>query len=318
MSDGKQTPGISRYVPLLILTLITSLCTFFFLRVSDIVMFVPFFAFTTAIETFLLCGLKNIAVFLIPLASSVLCFPNYLPAVICFFVLVSISALFTALLSAGAESFSFFITSALVYSVVAGAAFVFLSIMVFGSLSASLEYISDMSLQLMKTATEGYPEEVVSLYLEVAEMTVYVLPSVICAVGFFAAWISKWTLSSCCKKVTPAKPLYTKTTTAPVALAVIYIIMSLFGFLFASGEGSLAFSVVNINAVLTMIFIGEGFREYFSVLFRHGETKQKFIYIVVGIGSVIILQASAISILAYFGAYRTVFNKLRTVKIQGE
>ncbi len=314
-----------RFIRLCIL-IFTSSCVFTFLESKHVFLFITSFAIATGILAFFFKH-KLYAFVIVPASFSCLAFPHFKFLIPTLLFMILLAFLCASYLKDRPGQFVFFTMCALMYSLAAIGGCVLVAVQYFGSVEACLEAVTQYSATVAELLFNRIPERLTAkvsaedlamikeAYLGAAGQVVYLIPSTLVISSMYAAALTKSTLTKALggKKMLPV--LFSTPYYPPTALAVVYIVLSLIGIIFALSAEEAYYMYMNVMTVMGVIFAGIGLVEYVSVLKNPVHPKQRVVYIVMGIMVVGIFAMSAFSILAYYGAYRTIFSRVRVIRI---
>ena len=310
----------------ILLLSLTSFLAFFFLNVKDVFLFITSYAIAVGILAFFIKE-KIYGALVIPVIASFSCFPHFLFLVPTLLFMVLLAFLCSSYLKDRPSQFAFFTMCALMYSFAAVGGCVLVAIQYFGSVEACLETVTQYVVSVAELMFNRIPERLTAnvsaedlstikeAYLAAAGQVVYLLPSVLMISSMYAALLTKRTLTKTLGGKKILSVLFSTPYYPPVALAIGYMILSFVGIFFVLGSDQGYYIYMNLVSVLSVIFACVGAVEYISVLRRPIHPRQRIVYIVMGLVIVGLLAQSALSVLAYYGAYRTVFSRVRVIKI---
>ena len=184
------------------------------------------------------------------------------------------------------ESFWQFTVTALAYSVAGGALFCFILYYVYGSLGGGIvalgNKIASLTPVLAETASSMGTDYDMALYVfgELLGMATVYIPAIIFALGVMSAWLMRGFFSLYTRLSGLSSLFGGRQTSAPKALAVIFLVTSLLGVLFAVLPDGVFYGVSNVRSILSVIFFGEGIRLFFASFNRRARRRA-------GAGSVI-------------------------------
>ncbi len=314
-----------RFIRLCIL-IFTSSCAFTFLDTKNAFLIITSFAIATGILAFFIKH-KLYAALIVPVTASCSAFPHFKFLIPMLLFMILLAFLCASYLKDRPGQFVFFTMCALMYSLAAIGGCVLVAIQYFGSVEACLEAITQYSASVAELLFGNIPEwltanasaedlaTIKEAYLGAAGQVVYLIPSVLVISSMYAAILTKSTLTKALggKKMLPV--LFSKPYYPPLALAVVYMILSLFGIIFALSSEEAYYTYMNVMSVLGVIFACIGLAEYVAVLKHPVHPKQRTVYVVMGIVVTFFFTMSAFTILAYYGAYRTIFSRVRVIRI---
>lgn len=314
-----------RFIRLCIL-IFTSSCVFYFLESKHVFLFITSFAIATGILAFFLKHKLYVAL-ITPVTASCFAFPHFKFLIPTLLFMILLAFLCASYLKDRPGQFAFFTMCALMYSLAAVGGCVLFAVQYFGSVEVCLEAISAYISNAVNTvfgeiseilAANFSAEDIATvkeMLLTVARQTIYLIPSLLAVASLYAAFLTKRTLTAALggKKVLPV--LFSTPYYPPAALAVGYMILTFTGIFFVFASEQAYYTYINLVSVFGVIFAYVGAVEYLSVLKAPVHPKQRTVYIVTGLIVVVILTQSAIGILAYYGAYRTVFSRVRVIRI---
>lgn len=319
-----ETAG-NRFVKMIFLVM-TSIFAFNSLNSKLAFLFITFYAIAVGI----LAGFikeKKYAVIAIPVIASFCCYPHFQFFVPALLFMILLAFLCSSYLKDRPGQFAFFTMCALMYSMAAVGAGVLVAVQYFGSVETCLDAVTKYAVSVAELLYNNIPERLIAkvsaedlsslkeAYLSAAKQVVYLLPSALVISSMYAAFLTKRTLTKTLggKKKLPV--LFSSPYYPPAVLAIGYMILSFLGILFALSSEEAYYIYMNLMAVLGVVFAYVGLVEYVSVLLRPVHPKQRVVYVVMGIIVVGFLTMSAFSILAYFGACRAIFSRVRVIRI---
>ncbi len=305
---------------------LTSVLAFFFLVMKDVFLFITAYSIAVGILAFFL-GKKIYGVLVIPAIASLVCIPHFLYLIPTLLFMILLSFVCSSYLKDRPGQFVFFTMCAMMYSLAAVGSGVLVAVQYFGSVKACLEavtlYLTNAAEMIFGNLPENLTakvsaEDLVKIkgeYLAAVEQSVYLIPSLLVVSSMYAALLTKRTLTKALggKKMLPV--LFSTPYYPPTALAVGYMLLSFLGIFFVLGSEQGYFIYTNVVSVLGVIFAYVGAVEYISVLRRPVHPKQRLVYVIMGLVVVGVLTQAFISVLAYYGAYRTVFSRVRVIRI---
>lgn len=253
-------------------------------------------------------------VILLPFASVAVSPNEAVYAAVVASVIALVGAVLGLVIKKGTDSFSFFIGGSTLYFVIFGAAFVSLLIYYFGSLKAGLEGFGDAVIRIVNETMELYTEELKKASVDLSslkiegKMIIGVMPSIVFVCGMFAMWLTKWALGVIFAIAGRKSVLYRESTRAPSLLAGLFIFLSIFGTLLVVNSEVAYYAVTNLVTVLSVVFMGEGIREFILMLGGMSVAKRAVISALV-VGICLYFLAVIVMVASYFGAYRILFRK---------
>lgn len=308
-NNAFKMTGRGSVIGLTVLFLLSFL-TFLFLSIGDLILVIPCFSATIGMLAFMLLGQRYLSL-VIPCIAAVVCVNNIIPAAGCLACIYLCSLLFSVTVRGGVESFSFFVLSTVAYAVVFGAVYVLSAVNAYGSFAAGMETLRTT---LIAQATEmlgDSPQQYKDLVLSAMETAVYLIPAIVCWIGATAALITSAVMKRAAGGVSAAGALFTRITRAPALLGFVYIFFLIFGaILFGSSEGSY-YAVLNLTAVLSFVFMIEGFKEFGAVMSSPGGSVKKVVLIAATVMLIMYLTSGVVIIAALFGASRITTRRVR-------
>lgn len=184
------------------------------------------------------------------------------------------------------DSFRQFTVTALAYSVAGGALFCFILYYVYGSFGGGIvafgNKIASMAPFFADIASSMGTDYVIALSVfgELLSMTIVYIPAIIFALGVMSAWLMRGFFSLYTRLSGLSSLFGGRQTSAPKALAVIFLVTSFLGVFFAFLPDGVFYGVSNVRSILSVIFLGEGVRLFFASFSRRAKRRA-------GAGSVI-------------------------------
>lgn len=289
-------------------------------------LFIAAYAVATGILAFFFKH-KMYAAAVVPALFSCTCLPHFkfsLPALL---FMILLAFLCSSYLKDRPGQFAFFTMCAMMYSLAAIGGGMLVAVQYYGSVKTCLGAITIYLTETAELMFAGIPESVSvnvtpedlaqlkEIFLAAVGQTVYLIPAFLVISSMFAAFITKRTLTKALGGKKKLPELFSTPYYPPVLLAVCYMLISFLGIFFALGSDGSYYVYMNLVSVLGVIFAYVGAVEYVSVLKRPVKPRQRVVYIVTGLIVVGILPQSLLSILAYYGAYRTVTSRVRVIRI---
>ncbi|MBR5447754.1 MAG: hypothetical protein IKV40_04945 [Clostridia bacterium] len=270
---------------------------------------------------------KAYGALLTPAIFSLGCHPHYMFSIPALLFMILLAFLCVSFLKERPGQFVFFTMCAMMYSIAAVTGGGLVAVQYYGSVKACLEAITVNMTSSINLFFDNIPEALMAkvsaeslasareMYLTVAEQVVFLIPAFLVTAAMYAAFITKRTLTAALggKRMLPV--LFSTPYYPPVLLAVIYMILSFVGVFFALGSEQAYYIYANLSSVLGIIFAYVGAVEYISVIRHPVRPKQRVVYIILGLVVIGLLAQSAVAVLAYYGAYRTVFSRVRVIRI---
>ncbi len=236
-------------------------------------------------------------------------------------VIIMLSALFAIIIHKGVESFSFFIVNVIGYGLFYGIFFVVFISATAGSLSEGLVMVGEYAERVLFTVLER-PEvtsqldeagvtQLRSVLKMLAEMVVPLIPSAIFALGCVSAWITSGTMRLFAGRGQRRVRLFKRETTAPVGLAILYIVATLITMFTSMREGASSYAIMNMQIVLAVVFTGVGVKEFFAELTNKSVPQRRRIMLGVTTAVILCFMYYFILVLAsVYGATRIISRKI--------
>lgn len=272
------------------------------------------FIITVALQSFLLHFVRSPFMILLPCAALIGT-GNLTLSLLCVCAITLCSAAFALAFATRVESFRFFIICTLVYSVVFVAGAVYSLMTYFGSVSAGLETLSEWLVALVRSFASEYSDDIAKTLVEVSYSLVYMLPAVLFEAAVISAWLTKWTLGILSRVTHLKKGVFHRETQAPATLAVVFLLIAVFSFFITPASVGLYYSVASLKSVLSLIFMGEGVREYLKDIRTSDNPTRRFTRIALGVAIVTFMPIFIVSVASYYGVYRTFRKRVRVVRI---
>lgn len=165
------------------------------------------------------------------------------------------------------ESFRQFMVTALLYSLAGGGLFCLIIRSVYGSVGGGIVAFGNRVVSYMTVLAESASiregvdyNTVNSLISALFENSQIYLPAVIASMGIICAWTMRG-IFSMYTRISGIPSLFGgRQTSAPRALAVLFLIVSIFGVFFSALPEPAFFALSNIRSIISAVFLGEGVR----------------------------------------------------------
>ncbi len=281
---------------------------------------VPCFIIASAVLSYLLIFVRKPAILALPAAalaiSLVLCRDAAASCAVACGVL-AFAALYAACHIRLLPSFRQFFITAGAFALVGAVLFCIIIYSVYGALGegivafgARLAREAESVASVMASEGTDYATALYVLESVFSSATVY-LPAVIASLGIVCAWLMRGVFSLHTRLCGMPSLFVGRESTAPRALAAIYLLCSFGGVAAAFSAGSLAFVLSNITMVLSFVFLGEGARILAAFVSRCVKAQRHALFVVTVILALVFFTAAFAAMLPYCGAIAVLLSKGR-------
>ena len=309
-SKNKKSPTRRAVALLSVLTVIFSALAFLSMRFTLVVTLVPFFVCSVVTLTCVFFYTKNPLAVALPFLPFAVNLQSPVSTLSCGWLILLCAGVIFILLRTRVDSFPFLIAGGTVYALSAGLGTVMYLIHAFGSVSEALDVFRTVYANFVTSWLSQLGEEFIKIYVELFEQVIFIMPSILMIAGLFAMWITKWSIVIVTYITVGKRRIFGAFTHAPVPLAAAFLLLSFASMFFMFADAETYYVVNNVINVLTFVFMGEGIGAF---LFERGSgsIELKTVLIVLGLSMMIfILPSIVISIVAYYGAFRTILRKM--------
>lgn len=140
------------------------------------------------------------------------------------------------------------------------------------------------------------------------------IPAIIASLGIICAWLMR-AFFELFTRISGISSLFVgRFEVAPRALAVIYLICSFGGAVFAVFSDGALFAVSNVTLILSLIFFAEGARFMLASAVVNIKDRTRRARVLMLVLAVLFFTAALFVILPYYGAFRILFSRRREAK----
>lgn len=214
----------------------------------------------------------------------------------------------------------FFITAG-AFSLVGAVMFCFIVHSTYGELGGGIvalgEKLTSAAPQLASIAaqTEGLEYSyALSMFESLLSSAALYLPAVIITLGIICAHFMRGIFELYTRAVGIGTLFVGRFELPPRALAAVYLICSFCGTIFGLFSTGMLFAVSNITLVLSLIFLVEGARFMIASVMMNIKSRTHQGRVVLLVVGLLFFTALFFVILPYYGAFRVLFSRRRTVK----
>lgn len=214
-------------------------------------------------------------------------------------------------------SFRQFFVTAGAFSLVGAILFCIIIYSVYGALGEGIVALGErLAREASSVASlmqaEGADYETASYVLEelFSKATVY-LPAVIASLGVACAWLMRGVFSLYTRLSGIPSLFVGRASTAPRALAVIYLLCSFGGIAASFASSGFAYALSNVTMILSFVFLGEGVRFLGAFIVRCVITRRHALFVVSVILGLFFFTAAFAVFLPYCGAFGVLLLRRR-------
>lgn len=206
------------------------------------------------------------------------------------------------------DSFRQFTVTALAYSVAGGGLFCLILYYVYGSLGGGIVAFGNKIVSMAPFFAENASsmgtdyEIALSVFGELLGMATVYIPAIIFALGVMSAWLMRGFFSLYTRLSGLSSLFGGRQTSAPKALAVIFLVTSFLGILFFFLPKGVFYGIFNVCSILSVIFLGEGVRLFFASFSYRAKRRSGIGLIITAVIIIFFFPFVIPIVLPYYGA----------------
>ncbi len=271
------------------------------------------FIAAAAILSFFLIFVRHAAAMLVPAASAVISIlvTTEVSASIAVSAAVTVVAVtYTVCHMKLLDSFKQFLVTAIVYSAAGGGLFLLIIRYVYGAVPEGIlafgDRIASMAPTLAELAAQSgtveYGTALSMFSVLLTDVSIYI-PAVIFTLGIMSAWLMRGFFSMF-TAISGIPSLFGgRQSSAPKPMAVIFLVLSFFGLVLGFLPKSAFYAVSNIRSIISVIFMGEGVRLFFSSFGTGARKRKSPVFVPAFLVFALFFPVMIPMILPYYGAF---------------